>query len=289
MGACSQWVSCGALEDVSGDVRKPVKMMDPKLPTQAEVDEHNITHLPFRNLCPQCVKGRGRAADHVRQAREDGMMEIHADYCFPYTADKQDKYTLLVAREKATRMTMASLVPMKGGSSEFPVRRLLAFVKELGAEGAPIVFRSDQEPAIKSFVEEVIRRRIAPSFPEFSPIFSSQSNGVAERAVQSVEGQLRTLRYALESRLGVGVVIAPRGGDASSVVAWLTEYSAVLLNRFEVGHNGKTAHERLHMKPSRTMGVEFGETVYWRKAVRGSRDKSLTLSGSKECMSAIVQ
>ena len=101
VGVCSEWVSCGALEDVSSEVRKPVKMLGPKLPTQAEADEHNITHLPFRNWCPQCVKGRGRAADHGTQVREDGMMEIHADYCFPYTADNQDKYTLLVARERS--------------------------------------------------------------------------------------------------------------------------------------------------------------------------------------------
>ena len=141
MRASGEWVPCAALEDVSGDVRKPMKMMDPKLPTQTEVDEHNLTHLPFRSWCPQCVKGRGRAADHVAQAREDGMMEIHSDYCFLTTADSQEKYTLLVAREKSTRMTMATLVPMKGSSSEFPVKRLLAFVKELGGGRSPNRFQ----------------------------------------------------------------------------------------------------------------------------------------------------
>ncbi len=28
------------------------KMLDPRLPTQAEVDDHNLTHLPYRNWCP---------------------------------------------------------------------------------------------------------------------------------------------------------------------------------------------------------------------------------------------
>ena len=37
---------------------------DPRLPTQAEVDDHNITHMPYRNWCPHCVRGRGKDLDH---------------------------------------------------------------------------------------------------------------------------------------------------------------------------------------------------------------------------------
>ena len=33
---------------------------DPRLPTQKEVDEHNLTHVPYRNWCPHCVKGAAR-------------------------------------------------------------------------------------------------------------------------------------------------------------------------------------------------------------------------------------
>ena len=72
-----------------------------------------------------------------------------------------------------------------------------------------------------------------------------------------MDGQVRTMRYALEAILGKGAVTAPRGGDASSLVSWLVEYAVVLLNRLEVGHDGRTAHERLRHKPSRTLGVEF--------------------------------
>ena len=27
------------------------------LPSQLEIDEHNLTHLPFRDWCPYCVQG----------------------------------------------------------------------------------------------------------------------------------------------------------------------------------------------------------------------------------------
>ena len=43
-----------------GDGRKMRKMLNPCLPTRAEIDEHELTHLPFRNWCEHCVKGRGR-------------------------------------------------------------------------------------------------------------------------------------------------------------------------------------------------------------------------------------
>ena len=31
--------------------RKPKKMQDPKMPSQAEIEEHELTHLPFRSWC----------------------------------------------------------------------------------------------------------------------------------------------------------------------------------------------------------------------------------------------
>ena len=78
-------------------VRKPLKVADPKLPTQTEIDEHNLTHLPFRNWCKHCIRGKGRSADHRVEARPDGMAEIHMDYCFMNTADGNVKHTMLVA------------------------------------------------------------------------------------------------------------------------------------------------------------------------------------------------
>ena len=41
------------------------------------------------------------------------------------------------------------------------------------------------------------------------------------------------------------------------------EYSAVLLNRGQVGKDGKTAHERLKGKPASLPGMQFGEKMLW--------------------------
>ena len=35
-------------------------LADPRKPSQKEVDEHELTHLPYRNWCDICVKYKGK-------------------------------------------------------------------------------------------------------------------------------------------------------------------------------------------------------------------------------------
>ena len=67
---------------------------------------------------------------------------------------------------------------------------------------------------------------------------------------------------------------------ASAVIPWLMEYAAHLLNRFEVGHDSKTAYERCKGKRARCAGIEFGEAVLWRrKPVGGALGKLSVMWG----------
>ena len=63
-------------EDVLGEgaIRGPRHIRDIRTPTQAEVDRHNLTHLPFRNWCPHCMRGRGKEAP--RRAVKEGKGEL---------------------------------------------------------------------------------------------------------------------------------------------------------------------------------------------------------------------
>jgi hypothetical protein len=73
-----------APEQDPGDKRVMRKMANPLLPTASEVEEHRLTHLPFRSWCPFCIKGRGVERSHFRAERdEDALGEVHLDYCFP--------------------------------------------------------------------------------------------------------------------------------------------------------------------------------------------------------------
>ena len=54
----------------------------------------------------------------------------------------------------------------------------------------------------------------------------------------------------------------------------MDKYSAVLLNRFEVSHDGKTAYERCKGKKATMPGIEFGEAMRWkRKPLEGALGK----------------
>jgi len=63
--------------ETGGEEREVVKMLDPRQPSEEERRTHNLTHLPYRNWCEHCVKGRGREADHKQlksQPEEGGCM-----------------------------------------------------------------------------------------------------------------------------------------------------------------------------------------------------------------------
>ena len=113
---------------------------------------------------------------------------------------------------------------------------------------------------MKSVIDAVIRARgNTPTMPEHSPARSSGSNGVVERGIKEVQGQLRAMKSALDARVGVDV----RG--TSNILPWMVEYASVLINRYVVGKDGKTAYERLRGKKSKMLGFEFGERVHFRR------------------------
>ena len=140
---------------------------------------------------------------------------------------------------------------MKGASVECPVRRILAFWKEIVLEGADIVLNSDQENSILDVLNTMGSRRpagskvelldeedkgeSAPSHPqgrsihESSPVGSSGLNGFIERGVQFVEGQARTIKLAFEFHSGTEVP------DDHNIIPWIIEYPGVLLNMYSVG------------------------------------------------------
>jgi hypothetical protein len=113
-------------------------------------------------------------------------------------------------------------------------------------------------------VEEIGRRRSLAAassgkfIVEHSPVGASQSNGVVERATQAVQGQLRSIKLAFESRCGVKLP------SDHPLLAFAVEFASVILNRLEVGHDGKTSDQRLKGKKVAMPGIEFGESVLWK-------------------------
>ena len=148
-------------------------------------------------------------------------------------------------------MTIASEAPTKSRDI-FIAKRVVAFLREIGCKQGVIVVTSDQEPAIISVVTEVGRVRAAAGGGRFiveaGPVGSSASNGIKERAIRSVQQQVRVTRSAVEERTGAKLTLR------HPIMTWMVECATYLLNRYEVGHDGKTAYERCKGKVAKVLG-----------------------------------
>ena len=125
--------------EAGGDERQVKKLGDPRMPTAAEVEDHNRTHLPYRNWCYHCVRGKGKDLDHRREVTEDrGLSEYSFDYCFP--GDEFGfKLTILVGRERERGVTMAAVVPVKGSSGRFATEKIIEFMEECGDSNMGVI------------------------------------------------------------------------------------------------------------------------------------------------------
>ena len=240
-----------------GAIRGPRHVRDIKVPSQEEVDKHNLTHLPFRNWCSHCMKGRGKEAPRYWSKEGQGELpEVSLDFCFPSREGGNGALIILVAKERRSKMTLSLVVPSKS-TGAFAACRVWAFLREIGCERGDLILKSDQEPAIMALFAEVSKLRaekggIGRTIEEASPVGSSSSNGIVERGIQSVEEQVRVLVSALGSRWKGTIP------DRRSIWPWLVEYASYLLNRCNVGADGKTAYERCRGKARtlRTMSSE---------------------------------
>ena len=101
-----------------------------------------------------------------------------------------------------------------------------------------VILESDQEPALVDLINGAIEKRPAETIPEHSPVGDHRSNGIAERAVQEVEDQIRVMKAALKRRLGVAIE------TSHPVMAWMVQHAGAIISRYLVGHDGLTAYQR---------------------------------------------
>eukprot|EP00971_Amphidinium_carterae_P333899 6468896-Amphidinium_carterae.1 len=54
----------GGHEDLSIQADVPRQLRQPHQPTALEVQEHRVTHIPYKSWCPICVKAKGQPTHH---------------------------------------------------------------------------------------------------------------------------------------------------------------------------------------------------------------------------------
>jgi hypothetical protein len=260
----------GKIDDVEEEEEEHIKAKQVKrgsnvaLPTEAEFDEHMISHYPFRNWCPHCVRGKANAAAH---RMDKGLVQdhptVHMDYCFPVkrkTEESVDEYTakrgapILVQFDDKLGIIAANYVNEKGVNPR-SIAIVKNFLEKLGHK--KVTIKSDQERAIIAMREEVKRHTWVEIVDEKSKAYDSQSNGKAENAVQLFEKQFRTLRDSFEMRIGT------RLSSCHPFISYLVEHAAKTINRYRVGQDGKTGYRRWKGKDFKVEIPEIGEKVFY--------------------------
>ena len=122
-------------------------LKSPKQPSAQDIAMHNLTHFPYRDWCPHCVASRRPNTPHRSRALEERKIPlVVADYCHLRDSKDQDLATCLVVGVYPYRMTMATVVDMKG-RDENAIKRVSKFFKMCGLTN--FAMKSDQETSLK--------------------------------------------------------------------------------------------------------------------------------------------
>ena len=249
------------LED-GGEEARLARMCPPCRPPSAEeVRQHRISgHCTFRNWCPTCVAAAADDRAHSLRAEQEGSVpEVACDYAF-FRNRRGDKVYLpvLVSKVRKQKGFNAHAVPSKGTGGGWIVQQFLRDLRKWGLR-SDVILKSDGEAAIKDLLNRVGDLRGQPTQLETSPATDSRANGLAERAVQSVQKQVRTLKLALERNLECRVEVT------HPCFPWLIEHAADVLNKFLVNPaDGRTAWERLKGRRYSGLMFEFGTKILYR-------------------------
>ena len=251
-------------EQPEGEVEAPEERIakmrrNPQEPTKEEVERHRLTHVPYRSWCPECVRARAKATPHLIQKNPDekNIPTFHIDYWFMRDKAGAELVPVATIRDDKSKTIKAHVVPGKG-NIEGVADVIIQDIAKMGYQ-SDVILKCDQEAALIDLVETIARRRTCGTTQvETGKTRDSQSNGVVERAIQSVEGMVRTMKLALEKKIKTFIPAT------HALMTWIVEHAAETINRYQVGVDGRTAYERLKGKKYNGEVFEFGQMVFHR-------------------------
>ena len=259
----------GSAQPGGEEAQRARPLRAPPVPTPQMVAEHEVTHIPYRAWCPACVAGRGRAYSHHHEGHESAVPVVSADYLYFSEKGVPGKsLPTVVLRDRASKAIFSHLLPTKGTvGSTYPEKAVLRDLNWLGYKR--LVLKTDQENPIKALGAAVKAGFSEDLTLEESPKGDAhgQSNGAAENAVQRVQGQVRTMKYALEKSAGGEL---PKD---SVIFPWMIEYAGVLHTLFsQEDSEGMTPFQKLKGRTWQIALPSFGEIVDYRRRAKSKLD-----------------
>ena len=185
-------------EDDGEEGSKQLALKVPRMPTEEERREHEISHIPYRSWCGDCVRGKGLTQGHHRQADKGSDKDqrrplIAMDY-FYLGKDEEQSLPILAMVEEQTGRTYALTMPEKGTGHQYNVAAVAKMLKVSGCLGG--ILKTDTERSLVA-----LRTKLQEIFPslgfEDASKGESQSNGLIESYVGKIQAQARTMRSAL--------------------------------------------------------------------------------------------
>ena len=176
----------------SGEAEPPQIRRPLMSPSDAERRRHETSHLPFREWCEHCVRGRGRAMPHFsrqRRGAEESVPVVQLDYTYMKGVSGPKALSIV---DRDTSYGTSSVVLAKGSSDRYAVAMGVQFLDHLGHE--EVILQSDAEPAAVDVARAIAKSFKGRAIVREVPRDSSKSNGTVERFHQSMQGLARTLR-----------------------------------------------------------------------------------------------
>ena len=186
-----------------------------------------------------------------------------------------DNVKALVAIDRSSGAIYASGFMQKGDDGGYVTQSLSVWIASLGY--TMVTLHSDKEPAIcwvRDRVQANLIERGMSVTTRASPTHSHESNGGAERAVQSVRGLARTLVTQVEYRTGLIF------GADSPLWLWAFRHAGWILTRFGRRRDtGMTPYAKLFCK-------QYIQTTV--ADVCGSSDRSETWSADQQTRASMA-
>ena len=217
-------------------------------------------------MVPTLRASQEKNPPHKRVSNKDkeerSVPVIAIDYMYMTNREHGKGNPIVVVKDSEKDGVWAFMALKKGSGNSYIAESIARVINFTGYKQCTI--RCDQEPAMRDLQKEIRKEiwkeriqaanevkellgsdRIEASEPENiettlenSPVGESQSNGLVERAIQSVQEQITVIKDTLEHEADMTI------GPQHKIWPWLIEYAAHTLLASNMGQDGKTALER---------------------------------------------
>ena len=136
----------------------------------------------------------------------------------------EDKTVIKIAamKEKKTGSRFAHMAQVKGGSDDYVAEAITEDIDTMG--GTEVILKTDQEPAMVDLAKTIQVLRKLETVLENSPVGDSQSNGLAEKGIQEIAGQMRVIKLSMEAAYQCRIPIN------HPIIPWLVEWAPATLD-----------------------------------------------------------